>query len=63
MYAARLATFYRFSELGQGCGMRARGSNGRSIIPGFHRAAGDQLQAMETYHCLSVELKGGCWLA
>jgi hypothetical protein len=43
MYAAGFATFYCFPELGQGCGMRARGSNGRSIIPGFHRAASDQL--------------------
>jgi hypothetical protein len=43
--------------------MRARGSDGRSVVASFHRAAGDQLQTVQTYHRLSVELKGGCWLA
>jgi hypothetical protein len=63
MNAAGFAPLNRFPELGQGCGMRARGSNGRSIIPGFHGTAGDELQAMKAHHRLSVKLKGGCRFA
>jgi hypothetical protein len=54
--AAGFATFYCFPELSQGCGMRARGSDGRPIVAGFHGAAGDELQAMKAHHRLSVKL-------